>query len=297
MAPSTIDRSRVAAAHRPTRVGIACEDVDDACMCEGKPGHDGDHRCACGNSWAPDGDESAFLARYDRRKYPPFAVTVDLAFFTIRQGCLSVLLVRRGTHPFKGAWALPGGFVQEDEDLETAMRRETEQKTGRNIQPWHIEQLGTFGGVERDPRMRVISVAYLVFMPMGVEPTAGSDAADARFWAVDDILAEGGPDLAFDHAEILARAIERVRSKLEYTTLAATFLDEPFTMSELLRIYEAVWGTRLHRPNFARKMLAVDGFLVPIEGGGSGRKVLFRRGPATLLMPPLMRPAPEAREA
>jgi 8-oxo-dGTP diphosphatase len=291
----TITRDRIGPKHRPTVKETVCEDVDDAHICEAEPSHSGDHRCACGSTWAPDSDEAAFLARYDPRAYEPQSVTVDLAYCTIRNGRLSILLIRRDTHPFKGFWALPGGFLQpEDRTLEDAVARETREETGKDVQPWHIEQLGTYGDIDRDPRMRVISVAYLVFLPEGVEPTAGSDAADARFWAVDDLFVEGGPELAFDHERILMDAIERVRSKLEYTTLAATFLDEPFTLGELRRIYEAVWGTSLHPANFARKVTKAPGFLEPV--GGGSRDHIYRRGPAKLVMPPLMRPTPGGRE-
>ncbi len=235
--------------------------------------------------------EEAFLAGYDPYAFPPMALTVDLAVLTIRNGRLAVMLVQRSDHPYRGRWALPGGFVHASEDLDQAARRELREETGLEVGPWHAEQLRTYGAPARDPRMRVVSVAYLVFMPVGTEPTAGSDAAAARFWAVDDVWSDDGPQLAFDHLDILADAVERIRAKLEYTTLAAGFLDEPFTLGELRRIYEAVWGTSLHHPNFTRKVLAVDGFVRPESDVAKGKRVLYRRGPATAVIPPLIHPA------
>lgn len=243
---------------------------------------------------APEGrgaSEAAFLTAYDPSAHPPLAVTVDLALLTIRAGRLAVVLVRRGGHPHRGRWALPGGFVHPDEDLDQAAGRELREETGLDVAPWHVEQLRTYGSPGRDPRMRVVSVAYLVFMPGGTEPTAGSDAAAARFWAVDDVWSDDGPELAFDHLDILGDAVERIRAKLEYTTLAASFLDEPFTLGELRRAYEAVWGASLHHPNFARKVLAVDDFVRPDSDVAKGKQVLYRRGGARLVMPPLMRPS------
>lgn len=277
-------------AHEPARPGEVCGEGMAEHTCQNDPGHEPPHGCACGTTWesALDEDEAAFLARYNPRDYEPVAVTVDLAFFTIRNGHLAVLLQRRAKHPFRGRWAMPGGFVRPREDLEEAVIREAREKTGQVVEPWYIEQLGTFGAVDRDPRMRTFSVTYLVFLPVGTEPTAGSDAADARWWAVDDVFAADGPGLAFDHADILALGIERVRSKLEYTTLAAAFLQEPFTVGELRRIYEAVWGTTLHHPNFARKMTGVEGFLVPADDRRT--QILYRRGPARMIMPPYTRP-------
>lgn len=236
--------------------------------------------------------ESSFLTGYEPGDFPPLAVTVDLALLTIRNDRLAVMLVQRAEHPHRGLWALPGGFVRPEEDLDDAARRELREETGLDVAPWHLEQLRTYGAPERDPRMRVVSVAYLVFMPVGTEPTAGSDAAAARFWAVDDVWSVDGPELAFDHQRILGDAVERIRAKLEYTTLAATFLDQPFTLGELRRAYEAVWGTTLHHPNFTRKVLAVDDFVHADGEMGKGRRVLYRRGKATTVMPPLMRPPP-----
>jgi 8-oxo-dGTP diphosphatase len=219
------------------------------------------------------------------------AVTVDVVMLTIRDGRLSVLLVRRGAEPFKNRWALPGGFVDEDEDLDAAAARELQEETGLAGVPGHLEQLKTYGAPGRDPRQRVVSVAYLALIPDLPAPQAGSDAEEARWWAVEDI-----EDLAFDHARIVADAVERARSKLEYTSLAASFTDEPFTLGELRRVYEAVWGAPLHAPNFRRKVLSTPGFVVAVEerGDTGGRPAqLFRRGAAALLHPAFLRPSPE----
>ena len=228
--------------------------------------------------------------------HPPFAVAVDLAIFTIRDGSLAVLLIERGEEPFAGAWALPGGFVLPEEDAETAAWRELHEETGVERFAGHLEQLRTYSAPDRDPRMRVVSVAHVAFAPDLPAPEAGSDAATARWWAAADLLdATDRPELAFDHAEILTDARERVRSKLEYTTLAREFVTEPFTLPELRRVYAAVWGTPPDLGNFRRKVLGTDGFVVPTDTHGSpseagGRKaLLYRRGPATVIQPPMLR--------
>ncbi|MDO9456081.1 NUDIX hydrolase [Nocardioides sp.] len=231
--------------------------------------------------------------------HPPFAVTVDLAVFTIRDGALAVLLVERGADPFAGSWALPGGFVEPQEDAENAAWRELLEETGVERFDGHLEQLRTYSAPDRDPRMRVVSVAHVAFAPDLPEPEAGSDAAGARWWAVDDVLGEGPdrPALAFDHDEILTDARERVRAKLEYTTLALDFVAEPFTLPELRRVYAAVWGVAPDLGNFRRKVLGTDGFVVPTDGQGGatsagGRPpLLYRRGDATVIQPPMLRTA------
>lgn len=248
-----------------------------------------------------------FLADYDPRAYDPVAVTVDVVALTIRDAALQVLLVRRGEQPYRGSWALPGGFVRPrtgpdgqrtEEDLAQAAARELAEEAGPQLRPTHLEQLGSYGTPGRDPRMRVVSVAYLAFAPELPEAAAGTDAADAQ-WVPVDGLGTTRP-LAFDHAQILADGIERARAKLEYTPLATAFVREPFTVSELREVYETVWDEKLHPGNFHRKVLSVPGFVESTgqqtETGGSRggpRAKLYRRGDATLLHPALLRPSSE----
>ncbi|WP_030769480.1 MULTISPECIES: NUDIX hydrolase [unclassified Streptomyces] len=235
-------------------------------------------------------------AGYDPYAFEPFAVTVDLAVFTVRAGALHVLLIRRGQEPYAGAWALPGGFVLPRESAETAARRELAEETGLSeelVATLHLEQLRTYSEPDRDPRMRVVSVAFTALVPDLPEPAAegGGDAAHARWLAVHDVS-----ELAFDHAVILADARERIGAKLEYTCLATGFCPPEFTLGELQSVYETVWNTTLDRPNFRRKVLATPGFVEAVPGaarltGGRGKPAaLYRPGPATTLHPPLLRP-------
>jgi 8-oxo-dGTP diphosphatase len=269
-------------------------------------------------------DSESFLAGYDPRAYDPVAVTVDVVTLTIRDAELQVLLVRRGVQPYAGSWALPGGFVRPqagpagertEEDLPRTAARELAEEAGPRLRATHLEQLGSYGAPGRDPRMRVISVAYLAFAPEMPDAAPGTDAADARWTPVAslNLPAPGvGPaspaspppalarPLAFDHAQILADGVERARAKLEYTPLATAFVREPFTISELREVYETVWGEKLHPGNFHRKVLSVPGFVestgTQTESGGprgGPRAKLYRRGDATLLHPALLRPSSE----
>ena len=241
------------------------------------------------NSWT--GDERAFLGTYDAGKYPPFALTVDLAIFTLREGKLAILLVERAGHPFKGSWALPGGFVGPAEDLVDAAVRELSEETGVGVFGGHLEQLRTYASPDRDPRMRVASVAHVAFAPNLAEPRAGSDAASARWFDMDAL---SGLDLAFDHAVIVADALERVRSKLEYTTLATSFVAEPFSLDQLYAVYTAVWGGPPHLHDWQRRVIATDGFVRLAEGqtcvAGAPGRALYRRGAGTTLQPAMLRP-------
>jgi 8-oxo-dGTP diphosphatase len=214
------------------------------------------------------------------------SVTVDLVLLTIRDSSLQALLIRRGIPPFAGRWALPGGFVLAAESLDDAAARELREETG--LVPGHLEQLATYGDPGRDPRGRVVTVAYFALLPDLPVPVAGSDAASASWQPVTT------PELAFDHGRILADGVERVRSKLEYTPLATAFCPPEFTIAELRAVYETVWRTRLDPRNFHRKVTGADGFVEPTGGTvirDRGRPAqLFRRGPATLLHPALLRP-------
>ncbi|WP_411083671.1 NUDIX hydrolase [Streptomyces sp. cmx-18-6] len=243
---------------------------------------------------------------YDPHAFWPFAVAVDLAVFTVRDGALHVLLVERGQDPFRGRWALPGGFVLPRESADEAARRELAEETGLGpdaVDALHLEQLRTYTAPDRDPRMRVVSVAYAALLPDLPEPRGGGDAASAR-WR--DAGSTGPPafdhdhdrNLAFDHDRILADARDRIGAKLEYTCLATEFCPAEFTLGELQQVYETVWGVELDRPNFRRKVLNAPGFVQlvdrpPRRTGGRGKPAaLYRAGGATALHPPLLRPPP-----
>ena len=221
------------------------------------------------------------------------AVTVDLVVLTVRDGALAALVVRRGVAPYRGRWALPGGFVQAHEDLLDAAGRELEEETGLTSVRVHLEQLRTYGEPKRDPRGRVVTVAYLALVPDLPAPVAGTDASAARWTDAATLLADPSR-LAFDHARILADGVERARAKLEYTPLGAAFCPAEFTIAELRHVYEAVWGTALDPRNFHRKVTGTPGFV--IETGGAttlngGRPAqLYRRGDAVLLHPAMLRP-------
>ncbi|MCU1691287.1 MAG: mutT [Frankiales bacterium] len=249
-------------------------------------------------------EEREFLASYDPGAFPPFAVTVDVVLLTVREGRagaprrLSVLLVERDTHPFRGLLALPGGFVQPDEDLDTAAVRRLERETGVRRDVAHVEQLGAFGDPGRDPRMRVVSVAYLVFAPDLPAPVPGDRVRSVQWVPVAD-LTDGRRDpdrLAFDHDAVLAAGVERARAKLEHSPVGTAFCGEEFTVADLRHVYEAVWGVPLDPRNFHRKTTGTPGFLVPVGspapvGPGGGRPAaLFRRGSAPLLHPAMLRP-------
>jgi 8-oxo-dGTP diphosphatase len=220
------------------------------------------------------------------------AVTVDLVVFTIRDDELCALAVRRGASPYRGRLALPGGFVLEDEGLLEAARRELAEETGLDDPRMHLEQLATYGAPRRDPRMRVVSVAYLAFAAELPEPSGGTDAAEASWRSVADLLAGTGR-LAFDHGQILTDGLERARAKLEYSPLATVFCRSDFTVAELRHVYEVVWGAALDPRNFHRKVTGSPGFLVPTgkrttRNGGRPAQ-LYRRGKANLLNPPITR--------
>lgn len=225
--------------------------------------------------------------------FPPFAVTVDLVVLTVRDGSLRVLLVRRGVAPYRGHRALPGGFVQPDEGLLEAAARELAEETGLPAGAVHLEQLASYGEPRRDPRMRVVTVAYLALAPNLPAPTAGTDAAAAE-WSDVDVLLGTPRRLAFDHHRILTDGVERARAKLEYTPLATAFCPPEFTVAELRRVYEIVWGAPLDPRNFHRKVTGTLGFLeatgeATTRDGGRPAQ-LYRPGPATVLYPPMLRP-------
>lgn len=231
------------------------------------------------------------MAKFQSR-HPIFAVAVDLVVLTLRQGEVCVLLVRRGVTPFAGRWALPGGFVRADEDLQDAALRELAEETGFGAESvTGLEQLRSYGTPGRDPRPeRVVSVAWVVLGAGLPDPVGGTDAAEARWVPVAEVA---GLELAFDHAQILADGLERARSKLEYTSLATAFVGEEFTVAELRGVYEAIWDAELDPANFQRKVTGMPGFLEPVPGkfvGGRGRPAqVYRAGPGRELYPPLRR--------
>jgi 8-oxo-dGTP diphosphatase len=222
-------------------------------------------------------------AGYDPRDYPAFAVTVDVVILTLREGALQVLLVERGEEPFKGRWAIPGGFKRPTETLDETACRELTEETGVDAAPL-LRQFGAYGDPGRDPRMNVVTVGYLAVLRDLPAPVAGTDAAAAASLPVAEII-DGRRALAFDHAVIVRDAVERVRLELEVSGLATAFVGDTFTLAELRCVYEAVWGVRLDAANF-RRSVADDGWIVPTgrrtrPGPSGGRPAeLYRAGPA-----------------
>lgn len=190
---------------------------------------------------------------YDPSDYERPSVTVDVVIFSLIEESLSVLLVKRRHWPFADTWAVPGGFVRMDESLEEAAARELAEETG--VREVYTEQLYTFGDPDRDPRTRVITVAYFAIVPVDAidDPVAGSDAAEAGWFPVDDL-----PALAFDHDEIVDYALTRLRYKLEYTMVGFELLPDTFTLSELQHAYELILGEALDKRNFRRKVLSAE---------------------------------------
>jgi 8-oxo-dGTP diphosphatase len=219
---------------------------------------------------------------------PRVAVSVDLVILTVRESQLSVLLWRRDAEPHLGCWALPGGFIRLEEDLPGTAGRVLAERAGLPDAPVHLEQLQTYGYPDRDPRQRVLSVAYL-----GVAPDLPAPEQPRMSWQPVGCF----DTLAFDHLRILADGVERARAKLEYTPLGAAFCRDEFTVAELRKVYEIVWGTPLDPRNFHRKVTGAEGFLVDtgsVSSSGGGRPAqLYRRGDAELLHPPMLRPRPQ----
>lgn len=227
------------------------------------------------------------------------AVAVDVALLTIRDGRLMLLLVRPQPPELADRWALPGRRVRDDETLDGTAHRALAELAGLTAPEAHLEQLRTYGDRSRDPRGRVVSVAYLLLTPTTDDPAPGTDAA---FFPVDEIglgdtpPGDGAPRFAYDHDRIVPDALERARSKLEYTALATAFVAEPFTLGELRGVYEAVWGVPLDPANFRRKVVSTRDFIVPVEGlakpgpGGGRPAQRYRRGSAERLHPAMLRP-------
>jgi 8-oxo-dGTP diphosphatase len=198
-------------------------------------------------------------------QYPRAALTVDCVVFGFDGGGLEVLLIQRALEPFKGKWALPGGFVRVDETIDDAARRELAEETG--LQNVFLEQLYTFGEVARDPRERVVSVAHYALVKLSDHTAkAATDAAEAEWFPISKL-----PRLAFDHADIVAAALDRLQGKVRYQPIGFELLPPKFTLSELQHLYEVILGTGLDKRNFRKKVLGF-GLLVPLnETQMSGR--------------------------
>jgi 8-oxo-dGTP diphosphatase len=208
---------------------------------------------------------------YDPSQFPAFAVTVDVVILTMSEGLLHVLLVCRGEAPFEGKWAIPGGFKRPTETLDQAAKRELAEETGVDATSL-LTQFGAYGDPGRDPRMNVVTVAYLAVLRDVGALVAGTDAAAAALIPVSDVL-RGKVELAFDHLRIVRDAIERVRVELEVSGIATAFVGTRFTLAELRAVYEAVWGVHLDAANFRRSIVAEEGWVIP-----TGRRA--RPGPA-----------------
>ncbi len=185
-------------------------------------------------------------------EYPHPAVTTDIVIFTIRQDELKVLLIKRALPPFQGEWALPGGFIDLDESLEKGARRELEEETG--VSGVYLEQLYTFGQPDRDPRERVITVAYYALIPSDkIEIRAATDAEGVSWFGMEEI-----PELAFDHEQILQAAHERLAAKLDYSTIAFQFMPKAFTLTELQQVYELILRESVDKRNFRKRILSLN---------------------------------------
>ena len=221
---------------------------------------------------------------YDPSAFPAFAVTVDVVILTMSERTLQVLLVRRGEAPFEGMWAVPGGFKRPTETLDEAALRELSEETGMEIGT-HPTQFGAYGDPGRDPRMNVVTVAYLAVVRDVGAVVGGTDASEAALMPVSAVLSED-LDLAFDHLRIVRDAVERIRVELEVSGIATAFVGPTFTLAELRAVYEAIWGVQLDAANFRRSIVAEDGWVIPTgrhaqPGSAGGRPAeLYRAGRA-----------------
>lgn len=221
---------------------------------------------------------------YDPSRFPAFAVTVDVVILTMSEGSLHVLLVRRGEAPFEGMWAIPGGFKRPTETLYEAAKRELSEETGVDAASL-LTQFGAYGDPGRDPRLNVVTIAYLAVLRDVGAVVAGTDAADAALVRLSNVLNET-IELAFDHLRIVRDVVERVRVELEVSGIATAFVGTTFTMAELRSVYEAIWGVRLDAANFRRSIVADDGWVIPTgrrarpSSAGGRPAELYRAGRA-----------------
>lgn len=213
-------------------------------------------------------------------QYPHPAMTADCVVFSFDEQKLKVLLIQRGVDPYKGKWAFPGGFMKIDETIEECARRELMEETGMELD--FIKQMGVFSKVDRDPRERVVTVAFYALAPW-VMVSGGDDASDAQWFPVDEV-----PPLAFDHWEILCQAMERIREDIHFEPIGFDLMGEEFSIGRLQRLYESILGVKFDRRNFVRKMMAT-GILqevpsraagnadvqMPLSVGRPGRKYRF----------------------
>ncbi len=215
-------------------------------------------------------------------EYPHPAVTTDIVIFTIRDERLQLLLIKRRETPYRGKWALPGGFLQMKETLDECAARELEEEAG--ISNVYLEQLYTFGAVKRDPRERVISVAYYALIPSNKLAIRPSSDADAVGWFGMKEL----PSLAFDHSEIVERAYERLTAKLTYSTIAFQFMPMEFTLTELQNVYEIILQEDIDKRNFRKSILALDSIVetknMKKEGAHRPAKLYKLKNPKQVLV-------------
>ncbi len=202
----------------------------------------------------------------DIKKYQKPSVTADIVVFTIKDDDLKILLIKRNLEPFSNSWALPGGFVRIHESLEDAAKRELAEETG--VKDVYLEQLYTFGDPERDPRGRVITVTYMALIDSEkIDLKAATDASEAQWFSVKKL-----PELAFDHKKIFEYAVQRLKWKFEYTTVAFSLLPKRFTISQIQKIYEIVFDREFDKRNFNKKILSLD----ILKDEGLNRDVPYR---------------------